>query len=207
MSDAPANPDPAPPGLPPDQRGGTSPLRWAFVLAPVLVILVVGAALVQRWAAPLHDALRGAPGSQSESRHAPPIPPSQHEDPAEPAPAPELDVAAVVAAVPDADLTLGARYFRICSICHTAAKGEGHRLGPNLWGIVGRRKAGAANFQYSQALRGLGGTWTDADLVAYLHNPRHFAPGTSMAFAGINDPARLAALVAYLHTLSARHPL
>lgn len=229
MSDAPAQPIPPPPRpgdalppniLPPD-RGPTSPLRWLFVLAPVLVILVVGTGLLQRWSSVLQDGIRDLRRWQTEASNAeerrpeePRAPTADHRrapsepstgDPAAEAEA-ELDVAAVLARLPDADLELGARYFRMCTICHSASGDAGHKLGPNLWGIAGRRKAAYRDFRYSQALRGIGGTWTDADLAAYLHNPRRYAPGTSMALAGIRDPDKLAGLVAYLHTLSSDPP-
>ena len=101
-----------------------------------------------------------------------------------------------------ADPEDGARAFRMCSACHAEEKGAPARLGPNLWGVVGRRMADDRAFAYSVALTAKGGTWGYAELVAYLHNPRGLVPGTSMAFAGIQDELRMANLIAYMRTLS-----
>jgi cytochrome c len=123
----------------------------------------------------------------------------------QPSGAPEnFDPKVVAVLVGKADLEQGARLFRMCEPCHGGANSGPNRLGPNLWGIFDRPVATQPNFNYSNALRIKGGTWTDENLAEYLHNPRNFAPGTSMAFVGIKDNARLTNLVAYLRTLSDR---
>jgi cytochrome c len=96
----------------------------------------------------------------------------------------------------------GATAFRLCNACHTSEKNGPHSIGPNLWGIVGSRKAALPGFNYSIALKAKGGTWSYEDLAEYIHNPRTFAPGTSMAFVGIADSGRIANLIAYMRTLS-----
>lgn len=129
--------------------------------------------------------------------------------PAVPAPEPRaeasaavpFDPARVVQKLASADLQQGERWFRICGVCHTADADAGHKVGPNLWGISGRGKASLDGFHYSQALRDQGGTWTDQELAAYLHEPRRHTPGTSMTFAGIKNEDRLASIIAYLRTL------
>ena len=63
-------------------------------------------------------------------------------------------------------------------------------------------KAAHSDFRYSAALRAKGGTWSYLELAEYLHNPRTFAPGTSMFFAGMRDNQRIADLIAYLRTLA-----
>ncbi len=90
-----------------------------------------------------------------------------------------------------------------CQACHTFAKGEPNRVGPNLWGIVGdKRGEGRGGFNFSAAMKAKGGTWTDDDLNQFLTNPKGFIPGTAMGFAGIPKDSERADVIAFLHTLS-----
>src|SRR5438552_14003863 len=83
-----------------------------------------------------------------------------------------------------ADVSRGENAAKKCAACHTFQKGEPPRVGPNLWGGVGRPKAGEVGFNYSAALKGKGGNWTVEDLFQFLANPKAMVPGTSMTFAG-----------------------
>lgn len=84
-----------------------------------------------------------------------------------------------------------------CKSCHTLTGTNGP--GPSLKGVAGRKIAGASGFAYSTGLKGKAGTWTDANLDAYLTNPSVFAPGTRM-FARMAQPAARAAVIGYLKT-------
>ena len=126
-----------------------------------------------------------------------------------PAPAPEA--AAAPAPLPPiapllakADATAGgADAKKLCSACHNFAEGAGAKVGPDLYGVVGRDRASAPGFTYSSALQGKPGKWTFDDLNEWLHSPKTFAPGTKMGFAGIEDNQTRADVIDYLHTLSA----
>jgi len=89
----------------------------------------------------------------------------------------------------------------MCAMCHTATKGGPTILGPNLYGIVGRKSASVSGFAYSGAMKASGITWTSDKLKAYLPSPANLVPGTKMAFAGVKNPAQLDNVVAYLETL------
>ncbi len=101
----------------------------------------------------------------------------------------------------EGDAEAGAKVFRKCAVCHTAGAGDGHKVGPNLWNIVGQPKGAAAGFIYSKAMAEAGGDWTEADLDAYLASPKAFIPDNRMAFAGIRKATDRADLIAYLKTL------
>ncbi|MCE2510765.1 MAG: cytochrome c family protein [Alphaproteobacteria bacterium] len=109
---------------------------------------------------------------------------------------------AAAAATGGGDPEAGQKVFRKCKVCHTAEKGGPHKAGPNLWNVVGRKKGGAEGFSYSTAMQEAGGTWTEADLNAYLASPKQFLPGNRMAFAGIRKPEDRADLIAYLKSLA-----
>jgi len=104
--------------------------------------------------------------------------------------------------VAGASAEAGQGIFRQCQSCHTIDSGGASRVGPNLYGVIGREVATVEGFRFSSALENLGGEWTVGRLDGYLENPRGFAQGTRMGFRGLADPADRAAVIAYLNAQS-----
>ncbi len=99
------------------------------------------------------------------------------------------------------DAAKGKAYFARCAMCHSNARSAPNRIGPNLFGVVGRKAASVQGFFYSGAMKHSNITWTPEKLKAYVAHPQTVVPGNRMAFAGVANPGQVDDLVAYLATL------
>lgn len=93
----------------------------------------------------------------------------------------------------------GKKVFRKCQACHSLEAGK-NRVGPSLFGIVGRDAAAVEGFKYSSAMSESGIVWTEPVLDEYLANPRSYVKGSRMAFPGLPDAQDRADLISYLKT-------
>ena len=108
--------------------------------------------------------------------------------------APEVPLAQLLS---EADADKGQSVAKKCAACHTFDKGGANRVGPNLYGVVGRNAGSVAGFAYSDVIQSKG-TWTYEALDAFLADPKADAPGTKMSFAGVKKPGQRADLIVYL---------
>jgi cytochrome c len=120
--------------------------------------------------------------------------------PTERAPAREEKVEPIAPLLASADAKAGEAAFKKCVACHTVDKGGANKIGPNLYGVIGRPVASHGGFSYSQAMKGKGGEWTYEELSRYLSAPSRYIPGNKMAFVGLPKSKERADLLAYLRT-------
>lgn len=115
----------------------------------------------------------------------------------------EADIGTLLAA---ASIEAGAKAVAVCKSCHVFEQGGANGTGPYLWNVYGRAPASVGGFGYSETLRGLAQPWTAEALNQFLLSPAKYAPGTTMAFAGVKKPEDRANIIAYLHSLNPAAP-
>jgi cytochrome c len=137
---------------------------------------------------------------RSKNDSPPPLP-EPTAAPAEEAPAAEAKTGSeVLALLATADPKQGEADAALCKVCHTFDKGGAVLVGPNLYGIVGKKIASQEGVNYTAALKAKDGDWTYEHLDVWLTNPQAFAPGTTMAFPGVPDAKKRANIVAFMRS-------
>ena len=124
-----------------------------------------------------------------------------HEQPTAAAPAAKAEEP-IATRLAHADVNRGKSISRVCMTCHTLAKGEPNKVGPNLWNVVDRPRASEAGFDYSAAMKAKSGKWSFEELDKFLTHPQGYIPGIKMTFSGIQNDNQRGDLIAYLRTLS-----
>ena len=104
------------------------------------------------------------------------------------------------------DIAKGKRLAKKCTVCHTLNKGGKNKLGPNLFGILGKPAASVKRYKYSKAMASSGIIWDEVNFTEFLTKPKKFLKGTKMSYFGLKKAAQRADLLAYFKTLTDAAP-
>ena len=93
----------------------------------------------------------------------------------------------------------GGKVFKKCVACHNIAKGEGNKIGPALWGVLGRQAGSISDYKYSKAMVEYGKRWSFEEINNFLIKPKDWIKGTKMSFAGLKNAKDRAAVILYMN--------
>ena len=106
------------------------------------------------------------------------------------------NIMALFASVNAAD---GEKVFKKCAACHSIAKGGKNKIGPALWGVLGRKAGSISDYKYSKALTAYGKSWSFEEMNGFLLKPKEWIKGTKMSFAGLKNAKERAAVILYMN--------
>tara|TARA_S200000501_G_scaffold368756_1_gene407082 strand:- start:469 stop:1005 length:537 start_codon:yes stop_codon:yes gene_type:complete len=111
----------------------------------------------------------------------------------------KVDIAALLAL---GNIEHGKKVFKKCAACHLINKGADNKIGPALYGVIGRKVASKQDYKYSKAMSGYDKNWTFEEMNGYLKKPQRHIKGTKMAFAGLRKEKDRASVILYLNQSS-----
>ena len=111
----------------------------------------------------------------------------------------KVDIAALLAL---GNIEHGKKVFKKCAACHLINKGADNKIGPALYGVIGRKVASKQDYKYSKAMAGYDKNWTFEEMNGYLKKPQKYIKGTKMAFAGLRKEKDRASVILYLNQSS-----
>jgi len=105
----------------------------------------------------------------------------------------------IMALLASASVADGEKVFKKCAACHSIAKGGGNKIGPALWGVLGRQAGSVSDYKYSKAMAAHGKTWSFEEMNSFLIKPKDWIKGTKMSFAGLKKAKERAAVILYMN--------
>ena len=93
----------------------------------------------------------------------------------------------------------GEKIFKKCAACHSIAKGGANKIGPALWGVLGRKVGSVSDYKYSKAMASYGKSWSFEEMSGFLLKPKEWIKGTKMSFAGLKNAKDRAAVILYMN--------
>ena len=93
----------------------------------------------------------------------------------------------------------GAKVFKKCAACHSIVQGGGNKIGPALWGVLGRQAGSISDYKYSKAMAAYGKTWSFEEMNGFLTKPKDWIKGTKMSFMGLKSAKDRAAVILYMN--------
>ena len=108
----------------------------------------------------------------------------------------------IMALLASANASEGEKVFKKCASCHSISRGGKNKIGPALWGVIGRQVGTVAEYKYSKSLIAYGKKWSFEEMNGCLIKPKEWIPGTKMAFAGLKNEKDRASLILYMNSQS-----
>ena len=93
----------------------------------------------------------------------------------------------------------GAKVFKKCAACHSINEGGSNKIGPALWGVLGRSAGSVPDYKYSKAMTSYGKNWSFEEMNGFLIKPKDWIKGTKMSFAGLKKAEDRAAVILYMN--------
>ena len=93
----------------------------------------------------------------------------------------------------------GAKVFKKCAACHSINQGGSNKIGPALWGVLGRKAGSISDYKYSKAMAAYGKAWSFDEMNSFLIKPKDWIKGTKMSFAGLKNEKDRAAVILYMN--------
>ena len=93
----------------------------------------------------------------------------------------------------------GAKVFKKCAACHSIAEDGGNKIGPALWGVLGKPAGSIPDYKYSKAMAAHGKNWSFEEMNGFLIKPKDWIKGTKMSFAGLKKAKDRAAVILYMN--------
>ena len=94
----------------------------------------------------------------------------------------------------------GAKVFKKCAACHSITEGGANKIGPALWGVLGRTAGSVSDYKYSKAMEAHGKNWSFEEMNGFLIKPKYLIKGTKMSFAGLKKANERAAVILFMNT-------
>ena len=114
-----------------------------------------------------------------------------------------VEVVDIKALLAMGDMAHGEKVFKKCTACHMIAADGKNKIGPNLWGVIGRKAGSISDYKYSKAMVAYAKEWTFEEMNSYLIKPQAYIKGTKMAFAGLRKEKDRASVILYMNSKSA----
>ena len=108
----------------------------------------------------------------------------------------QIDISALLAL---GAVNEGKKIFKKCAACHSISQGGGNKIGPALWGVLGRQAGSISDYKYSKGMAAHGKTWSFEEMNGFLTKPKDWIKGTKMSFVGLKKASERAAVILYMN--------
>jgi len=110
-----------------------------------------------------------------------------------------LNSGSIMALFASTNASEGAKIFKKCAACHSISQGGGNKIGPALWGVLGRNAGSVSGYKYSKSMIAHAKPWSFEEMNGFLIKPKDWVKGTKMSFAGVKNAKDRAAVILYMN--------